>query len=38
MMTHGLHFREKWQASSEEEREDIGAMLVRISSFWNGHH
>ena len=32
-----VHFREKWQAASEDERKEIGAMVSEYQSFWNGH-
>jgi hypothetical protein len=32
-----VHVREKWQASSEEERKEMGAIVSEYQSFWNGH-
>ena len=32
-----VHFREKWQAASEEEREKMGATAQEYVSFRNGH-
>src|SRR5210317_538170 len=32
-----VHVREKWQAASEEEREEMGAIVSEYQSFWNGH-
>ena len=32
-----IHVREKWQAASEEEREEMGSIVSEYQSFWNGH-
>ena len=32
-----VHLREKWQAASEEERKEMGAIVQEYQSFWNGH-
>lgn len=32
-----VHLGEKWQAASEEERKEMGAIVQEYQSFWNGH-
>ena len=32
-----VHVGEKWEAASEDERKEMGAMVSEYQSFWNGH-